>query len=258
MKGFGIYVKNDLLEPKHVKQMKESVWLYMWFLDKMTSVNENGEGKILGGKPITYEDVDPDLGIHRNTFTKYLSRLREYGYIKTLRTPRGHVVVVNKAAKAFKGSTRSSDSQTRVIHTKQVSDSHDQGHDSHEPVNAIKTIQGLNKDKTITPSARNDVQEVFNFYVQEFGVNPNMVKLSDARKRKLQLRIKDAGVEMLKLAITNTARSPHHRGENDRGWKADLDWIIITYEKLERLANMNTKEETKKRDIKEILKDVEY
>jgi DNA-binding Lrp family transcriptional regulator len=105
MKGYGIYVKNDLLDPKHVKQMGDSVWLYMWFLDKMTSINENGVGKVLGNKPITFTEVEKELGLTERTYNRWISKLRAAGYINTLRTPHGLVIAVNKAQKAFKMSS---------------------------------------------------------------------------------------------------------------------------------------------------------
>jgi DNA-binding Lrp family transcriptional regulator len=101
MKGFGIYVKNNLLEPKHIENMDAAVWLYLWLLDKMTSVNENGVGKVLGGQPITYSLINAELGLSERTYQRWVSKLRETGYIKTIRTPYGLVITVNKAEKIF-------------------------------------------------------------------------------------------------------------------------------------------------------------
>lgn len=101
MKGFGIYVKNDLLELKHIENMGVAVWLYMWCLDKMTSINEQGVGKILGGKPIKYEEVARELGISLRTYRRWISLLSNSGYINIKRTPYGMIISVNKAVKKF-------------------------------------------------------------------------------------------------------------------------------------------------------------
>lgn len=102
MKGFGIYIQNDLLEAKHCQQMGDSVWLFMWFLDKMTVIDhDKGEGKVLGGKPIKFEDVKEDLGISRSTYVRWLGKLNKGKYIRTLRTPYGTAVTVLKAKKVF-------------------------------------------------------------------------------------------------------------------------------------------------------------
>lgn len=101
MKGFFIEITNRLLEGKHRKAMGESVWLFMWLLDRMTSINESGVGKVLGGKPIKYEDVNDDLDLPERTYRRWVSILKNTGYINTLRTPYGIVISVNKAKKRF-------------------------------------------------------------------------------------------------------------------------------------------------------------
>jgi hypothetical protein len=86
---------------------------------------------------------------------------------------------------------------------------------------------------------RKDIQEVFEFYIKSFKAENSHIKLSDQRKAKLKARIQDAGKEMLFKAITNTAASAFHRGDNDRGWKANIDFIIRSYEQVEKLSTMD-------------------
>jgi len=108
MKGFYITIKNGLLDPKHIKAMggdrnSGTVWLFMWLLDKMTIIDvEKGEGKVLGGKPIRFEEVKKDLGISRRTYIRWIEMLRKGRYIKTERTPYGLKIIVFKAFKVFK------------------------------------------------------------------------------------------------------------------------------------------------------------
>lgn len=105
MKGFGIYIVNDLLEPKHINAMGKAVWLYMWLIDHMTSVDEAGVGKILGGRPVKYTEIARELGISQDTYTQWIEKLVEYPYIKTTRTPHGIVFHVLKAKKRFRKNT---------------------------------------------------------------------------------------------------------------------------------------------------------
>lgn len=102
MNGFYITVSNGLLEPKHVKRMGGgAVFLYMWFLDHMTSVSEDGIGLVLGGKPVISKMIN--LGISHHTYLRWLDVLCQEPepYIKKLRTPRGYVIEVFKAKKVF-------------------------------------------------------------------------------------------------------------------------------------------------------------
>ena len=101
MKGYWIEIVNNLLEPKHRKAMKESVWLFMWLLDKITSITEEQIGMVLGGKPITYEEVNKDLEVPERTYRDWVARLKKHQYIVAKRAPNGLIFYVNKAKKRF-------------------------------------------------------------------------------------------------------------------------------------------------------------
>src|SRR3990167_3582209 len=101
MKGYYIEVTNNLLDPKHRVAMRESVWLFLWCLDKMTSIAEDGVGRVLGGRPIKYKEILDDLGITERTYSRWVSILRKGGYIKSIRTPYGLSLSVIRAKKRF-------------------------------------------------------------------------------------------------------------------------------------------------------------
>ena len=92
------------------------------------------------------------------------------------------------------------------------------------------------KNKEINSNV--EVQRTYDFFIEKFGKNPKTYKLTPARTAKIKARLKDAGEDMVRQAIEKTAASPFHQGDNERGWKADLDFIVGSYEKLERLANL--------------------
>ena len=105
MKGFYIQVKNELLDPKHFHAMGESIWLFLWLLDHMTSISEEGIGKVLGGKPIKFSDLKDELEVPERSYTRWVATLKKHGYINTIRTPYGLTISVNKASKRFKRDT---------------------------------------------------------------------------------------------------------------------------------------------------------
>lgn len=100
MKGFGIYVQNDLLEPKHVKAMGAAIWEYLWCLDRITKIDE-GTGWVLGGKPVKLDEFVPDLGKTRVTISGNLNKLQRAGYLVLKHAPYGIIIGVNKAKKRF-------------------------------------------------------------------------------------------------------------------------------------------------------------
>ncbi len=99
MNNFYITVSNGLLNDDHEERMGPAIWQYMWLLDKVTKIDDEGYGYVLGGKPINLKDIankKSEVTISRN-----LKRLEEKGYIKMTHTPYGIVIKVTKAKKRF-------------------------------------------------------------------------------------------------------------------------------------------------------------
>ena len=163
MKGFGIEIKNNLLEPKHIESMGQAVWLYMYLLDKVTSINENQEGIVLGGKPVKFKDVQKELGISKNTYTQWLNKLLEYPYIQSTRTPFGFSFKVYKTYKRF---TRNSESQkTGTVIPKKPD------RDSQKSRNPIKTITVDNNSRHII---YNSIDKITPYDLGEIAVKYNV------------------------------------------------------------------------------------
>lgn len=192
MKGFGIYVKNNLLEPKHIENMDAAVWLYLWLLDKMTSVNENGIGKVMAGKPISYEFAATELGVSRQVYVRWVAKLRDHGYIKTLRTPYGLVFTVLKAEKIFGNRARSIKSDTTGSIKKDTStakrsiktNTSDVSKSIHKMRQKRASNNNNTNNNTVTttnvgasgldplPSyGKPEINELFEFWAQEVGYN---------------------------------------------------------------------------------------
>ena len=93
-----------------------------------------------------------------------------------------------------------------------------------------------------------EVQRTYDLFIEKFDKNPNTFKLTPKRQKKIKARLKDCGETMLRQAIENTAQNEFYRGKNDRGWKADLDFIIRSYEQVERLANIEVVQEERELD----------
>jgi len=86
----------------------------------------------------------------------------------------------------------------------------------------------------ITPPAQNDdepelkpehVVEAWNAMADRTGL-PAVRKLTSERRRKLQLRIRQNTIDEFTEAISAIEGSPFLRGENNRGWRADFDFLL--------------------------------
>ena len=107
--------------------------------------------------------------------------------------------------------------------------------------NTNNNVKNVKNERIIKSDDLVKTQSVYDLFIKLFEKNPNTYKLTDKRKLKIKARLKDAGYEMLAKAIENTSKSEFHRGDNDRGWTADLDYITRSYENVEKLAALETK-----------------
>ncbi len=96
-----ITISNGLLSRQHRKAMGSSVWEFMWLIDKVTSIDAQGNGHVLGGKPIKLAEIAKALGSDEETISRNLLKLEEHKYITKTRTMYGLVLVVMKAKKRF-------------------------------------------------------------------------------------------------------------------------------------------------------------
>ena len=55
---------------------------------------------------------------------------------------------------------------------------------------------------------------------------PSVESITPARRASAKARLKDHGREAIIAAIERVPRSSFLRGENERGWKANIDWLL--------------------------------
>jgi hypothetical protein len=95
-KTYRIPISTGLLE--HCPKMLDSVWLYMWYIDRTTE-ERDGEGYILGGIPIVDAKPASALRVPVKTIRRWRLKLVREGYVRALRTPYGFVITLLKSKK---------------------------------------------------------------------------------------------------------------------------------------------------------------
>lgn len=110
---FYITISNGLIKDGHRQRMGSAVWEFMWLIDKITRIDHNGNGHVLGGKPINLDDISKDLMSHNGTISENLTKLESEGYIERLHTPYGIVIKVKKAKKRFNQNTNPNSEKTK-------------------------------------------------------------------------------------------------------------------------------------------------
>jgi hypothetical protein len=93
-----IYVWNGILEPKHREKIGPALWEFLWCINRTTK-EPGGVGFVLGGKPVTYEEIAEEFGIPKRTARRHILRLARNGYIILIRTPHGYSIRVPNSCK---------------------------------------------------------------------------------------------------------------------------------------------------------------
>lgn len=92
-----------------------------------------------------------------------------------------------------------------------------------------KKIQIKKEDNPPTPQGGNldclTAYELWNETALRCGL-PQAAKLTPDRRRKLAARLKDYSLNGWKQALVNIERSSFLNGDNDRGWRANLDFLL--------------------------------
>lgn len=70
---------------------------------------------------------------------------------------------------------------------------------------------------------------------------PSARKLNPERCTKLRRRLKSFSEAEMLEAIAKLASSPFHCGENDRGWKADIGWLLKSDENVTKALEIRPK-----------------
>jgi hypothetical protein len=104
-KDFNVGLKGGLFDTQHYERMGPALWLYGWLVLRQTR-QEGTLGYVLGGKPITYTEIEGETGFGRKTLERWMRVLRTEGYIETKTASTGIIVTITKAKKFAKQDQR--------------------------------------------------------------------------------------------------------------------------------------------------------
>ena len=85
-------------------------------------------------------------------------------------------------------------------------------------------------DKSAQNSAVIDFEKFVEFFNQEIDANnstiPHIKAITEKRKKMIQARIREHGKNSLVEVVRLLVSSDYLNGKNDRGWVADIDWML--------------------------------
>jgi uncharacterized protein YdaU (DUF1376 family) len=94
---------------------------------------------------------------------------------------------------------------------------------SNEPI--APSNEGVSAEPTEKPLTKREVMDAWEQRMVPLGF-PRIAKMTGDRERKLRARLKDSTLEEWQRAMDALERSSFCRGENDRGWRADFDFLL--------------------------------
>jgi hypothetical protein len=80
-------------------------------------------------------------------------------------------------------------------------------------------------DPSAKPLTKSEILEAWAQRMVPLGF-PAVAKMTGQRDRQLRARLKDSTLEEWQRAMDALERSAFCRGENDRGWRADFDFLL--------------------------------
>lgn len=185
--------------------MGTAVWEFMWCLDKVTKVDNQGMGWVLGGKPVKLDELG--LGTSEDTVSRNLNKLHDEGYIKLIRTPYGLSIRVFKAKKRFYKNAVSDDekrSGTNVESLRKNAVSLRKNVESNKTVTVDSTV-----DSSIKTEQSSDEKEIAQIIFLFQEVNPSYKKLygSPPQRKAVKRLLETQSLEQLSKVVTSLKQS---------------------------------------------------
>jgi biotin operon repressor len=175
---------SGLLTKEHRDKIGPALWEFLWCISATTKeIEQEGSllGVVLGGKPVSYNDVAKELGGSKSTVKRNFEKLEEQGYISMKRTPYGHIIHVLNSKK-FKKSAKNDTGAKNSTGAESDNRGAISGRGGAENGHSNKDIE-LDMQEDILSSAANNTREE-----QTGGVpTTEIVQLADANQRKGQI-----------------------------------------------------------------------
>ena len=192
----------------------------------------------------TIENIADKTGLSRYQQAEALKALDQMGLVKTIvkgiPAKRYFKLEIEELANKLANNSQSSLQKTDKLDVKKLATNNNNIKIINKNNNKNKEGQGFAEKENKNESQ--EIEQVYTHYLDTFGTTAGRYKLTDKRKAKLKSRLKDCGADMIINAIDHAHADYFYNGDNDRGWKADLDFILRSYENVEKLANLTPRQ----------------
>ena len=216
-------VKKNASETKEIRIDCTDLVLLRWFVDffpKMDKEIINGEEYAWCSYEKCMNDL-PILSISKQGYADRMHKLVEFGLLEFVCLPQKGNKCYWRFGENYGHLIEGYSSQTPegiVVEHHRVSCSNTIGYSSQTPY-----IDKSITDNTIKDISIRDIVDLFNTTCVSF---PKVTALSADRQKHIAARLKQYGVEKIKVVFQKAEASSFLKGENNRKWKANFDWLI--------------------------------
>lgn len=216
-------VKKNASETKEIRIDCTDLVLLRWFVDFFPKMDK----EIINGVEYAWCSYDkcmndlPILSISKQGYADRMHKLVEFGLLEFVCLPQkgnkcywrfgenyGHLI---------EGYSRQTPEGIVVEHHR-VSCSNTRGYSSQTP----------DIDKSITDTSIKDIsiRDIVDLYNATCVSFPKVTALSGDRQKHIGARLKQYTIEQIETVFRKAEASSFLKGKNNRGWKANFDWLI--------------------------------
>lgn len=210
--------------------------LLRWFVDffpKMKKTNVNGKEYAWVNYSTVIEEL-PLLGISKQSVYLHFSKMVEFGILEHKHIKEGgsysyYAFGINyEALISTSGSIKNYEGVNKKLLGGSIK--------NYEWVNKklLNKDPSTNNPSTSNPSTSNkenkkesiNYQAIVNAYNETCVSLPSIQKLTDKRKNKIKARLKSFTIDDFNKLFKKVQESKFLNGDNDKGWRANFDWLI--------------------------------
>ncbi|ADU95315.1 hypothetical protein GYMC52_2949 [Geobacillus sp. Y412MC52] len=185
--SFYFPVYTGLLTPEHRERIGPAIWEFLWLVSKVTKeVQEEGEtlGIVLGGRPVKLAEIAAELGGSERTVKRNIARLKDEGYIETVRAPYGEIYKVRKSKK-FTHKSRSDKNGTSFDERE---DKNGLSHDERSAKNGTsehREVPYLSERSATSGTSNKDIKDIKNITDRKIDDDIREAHMADRSKRAI-------------------------------------------------------------------------
>ena len=216
-------VKKNASETKEIRIDCTDLVLLRWFVDFFPKMDK----EIINGVEYAWCSYEkcmndlPILSISKQGYADRMHKLVEFGLLEFVCLPQKGNKCYWRFGENYGHLIEGYGSQTPegiVVEHHRVSCSNTRGYSSQTP----------DIDKSITDNSIKDIsiRDIVDLYNATCVSFPKVTALSADRQKHIAARLKQYGVEKIKVVFQKAEASSFLKGENNHKWKANFDWLI--------------------------------